>query len=247
MKNYIKLQSIIVKILITLGSTLPFLQSALAQDPAQCFDLKVGNPVIVARDGEVVARFIEKGEASYSDLYLDYPTGAFEGVIFNNQTTLPGSTVSLGTFKAGTELIFRIHVNDTGEDLVSGLASRNRDNMPHARVNDLENETYVGFEDLIGIPDSACPNGGYNYVDLVFAFTNVQAAAALGGSATSVNLQQVVCRNLTTRKRVIIKIPDERTTSWDCASSGLGIKEGDVIQQTIRGFVPIYEINQPSN
>ncbi len=75
--------------------------------------------------------------------------------------------ISLGTFTKGTELIFRIHVNNTGNDFFSGAGSRNPDNVPHAIVDDAfsSTETYVGFEDLLG-------GGDRDYDDLRFSFTN---------------------------------------------------------------------------
>lgn len=215
------------------GCILPIPQTVLAE----CFNLKVGTPVVVARDGEVIAKFLGGGQAVYSnDLYLDSPAGVFSGIIFNNQTSPVGSTVNLGTFKAGTELVFRIHVNDTGRDLITGLASRNTDGAVHARVYDSGLETFVGFEDLEagGPPDGSCPNGGYNFEDLLFSFTNVRADAALGGSLTTLGLKKVLCRNLTTGQKTLIPLPAE-AVSWDCAAAGLKVKGGDTIQETLLG------------
>ena len=81
--------------------------------------------------------------------------------------------MSLGSFTAGTELIFHLHVNDTGNDWFTGLASRNDDGKPHARITDgwSPTESLVEFEDLRDTPEG---NGGFN--DLAFSFTNTGSA-----------------------------------------------------------------------
>jgi hypothetical protein len=127
----------------------------------------LGAKVIVASDGEVIAEFLGHTAAYSNDLYLDSPANGL-GIIFNNQSTPAGTTMSLGSFTAGTELIFKIHVNDTGYDFFTGPGSRNPDGLEHAMVDDAfaPGKTYVGFEDLL--------NGGdRDFDDLMFAFTNV--------------------------------------------------------------------------
>ena len=86
--------------------------------------------------------------------------------IFNNHSSAVGCTVNLGSFVAGSELTFRLHVNATGRDFSTGAASRNPDNHFHARVeqNWAVDTTLLSFEDLF--------NGPYDYNDLSFSFTN---------------------------------------------------------------------------
>jgi hypothetical protein len=134
----------------------------------------LGGTVIVAHDGEVIAEFLGHTAAYSNDLYLDSPANSL-GIIFNNQTTPWGSTKSLGTFTAGTELLFKIYVQNTGDVFYTGPASRNPDNLEHAIVDDAygSGKTYVGFEDLF--------NGGdLDYDDLMFAFTNVRGGGGGG-------------------------------------------------------------------
>ncbi|MBS0298909.1 MAG: PEP-CTERM sorting domain-containing protein [Proteobacteria bacterium] len=119
---------------------------------------------VIATGGEIIATY-EGNSASFSnDLYLD------STFIFNNHATPVGTSVSLGTFVAGTELVFRMHVNDTGDDFFTGEASRNLDGHEHARVQSdwLPHTTLVSFEDLY--------NGPFDYNDLSFSFTNTIAA-----------------------------------------------------------------------
>lgn len=125
---------------------------------------------VYASGGEVTATY-EGNSASYSnDLYLEN-TGAF---IFNNHANSPGDTVVLGTFAAGTELVFRLHVNNTGTDYFTGPGSRNPDGQPHARAQTewMPDTTLVSFEDLY--------NGPFDYNDLSFSFNNTVAVPEPG-------------------------------------------------------------------
>jgi len=121
---------------------------------------------IIASGGKVVAKY-EGNSASYSNnLWLNLT------FIFNNHATGVGETMDLGTFAAGTELIFRLEVTNTGNSWYTGDASRNADGLFHARVQenwDGLGSTLVSFEDLAGDPEGA---SGFN--DLSFSFTNTQ-------------------------------------------------------------------------
>src|SRR5688572_15948054 len=124
---------------------------------------------VFATGGHVIATFEANGAGFSNDLYLDTPANGL-GIIFNNWGTAPGTTMDLGEFAAGTELIFRVHVNNTGHDFFTGPAARNADGVAHVMVDDnvagFPGKTFVGFEDLWG-------GGDQDYNDLVFSFTNV--------------------------------------------------------------------------
>jgi len=127
-----------------------------------------GNPVVVSGTDDIIARY-EGNSASYSnDLYLvtDDGIAGNDIFIFNNHSSLVGSTVNLGAFALGSELVFRLHVNNTNTDYFTGLAGRNPDGSFHARVqgNWAPNTTLVSFEDLF--------NGPFDFNDLSFSFTN---------------------------------------------------------------------------
>ena len=144
-----------------------------------------GLKIIVTGLGPVVASMAtyEGNSATYSnDLYLmldglgnpgDDGNLSNDLFVFNNHLSPVGSTMNLGTFAVGTELMFRLFVNNTGYNYYSGPASRNPDGMPHARVqgNWQPNTTLVSFEDLYGTPEGV---NGYN--DLSFSFTNTSPA-----------------------------------------------------------------------
>lgn len=123
--------------------------------------------LVISSGGDVVATY-EGNSASYSnDLYL--VNMLTNTIIFNNHTSPVGSTFDLGTYAAGTELIFKLFVNNTGNAFFTGPGSRNPDGLAHARVqnNWQPGTTLVSFEDLFGTPEGA---NGFN--DLSFSFTN---------------------------------------------------------------------------
>jgi hypothetical protein len=121
--------------------------------------------LVIASGGDVVAKY-QGNSASFTNLLYLENTSTF---VFNNQTSPVGSTADLGTFAAGTELLFRLNVTNTGDNFFTGPASRNADDKAHARVqNDwIPGVTLVSFEDLFGTPEGV---NGYN--DLSFSFTN---------------------------------------------------------------------------
>lgn len=149
--------------------------SALAA-PLAAFAFPIAAPgteglsVLVGSTNSVIATY-EGNSASYSnDLYLVTDDG-IDGndiFIFNNHGSPVGATANLGSFAIGTELLFRLHVNNTGADYFTGASSRNADNGFHARVQEnwLANTTLVSFEDLF--------NGPFDYNDLSFSFTNTR-------------------------------------------------------------------------
>jgi len=126
-----------------------------------------GDKIIVATDGEVVAKFLGHTAAYTNDLYLDSPGNSL-GIIFTNQTTPVGTEVSLGNFTAGTELIFRLHVRNTLDDFYTGPNFRNPDGHAHADVV----QSYGGYDDVTGVFFEDLYNGPFDYNDLGFSFTN---------------------------------------------------------------------------
>jgi len=126
----------------------------------------LGGSLLVAADGAVEARFLGSNAGYFNTLYLDWGTNK----IFDKNTPL-NTVVSLGNFDAGTELVFRLFVRNTGLNFFSGDPSRNSDGLPHARavttlLQDGSYLTTVGFEDLRG-------GGDQDYNDFMFSLTNV--------------------------------------------------------------------------
>lgn len=140
----------------------------LAASVAQAVPI-VGANIFVQTDGEVIATYRGNSAAYSNDLYLVSPD-SYPSLIFNNHASSIGATVNLGTFTAGTELVFMLYVNNTSTAYYTGDASRNPDGYAHARVDSAygPNETLVEFEDLYG--------GPFVFNDLSFSFTNVGSA-----------------------------------------------------------------------
>ena len=126
----------------------------------------LGGKLLVATDGNVYASYLG-GDSSYSSmLYLESSAGS----VFTSSSPVFGSFVDLGPYSAGTEMIFRLDVMDTGMSYFSGAAARNPDGIAHAvaitnQIGDLY-FTDVGFEDTLG-------GGDQDYDDFMFRLYNV--------------------------------------------------------------------------
>lgn len=140
--------------------------------PAQA--IPISGQTLIATGGDVVVTFESNGAGYTSELFLDGLFGDSLGAIFNNVTTPVGATVNLGPFDAGTELVFRLLVQQTADAFYTGPGDRNLDGMVHALIQDVAGQVLVGFEDIFG-------GGDFDYDDLVFAFSNVSAVEEAGG------------------------------------------------------------------
>jgi len=136
--------------------------------------------VFVNTGGPVTATYQGSGADFNNDLYLMLDRSGKPGndgnlandlLIFNNHSTPVGGTKNLGTFSGGTELMFRLHVNTTGDDFFTGPRSSNPDGEFHARVQDnwLPDTTLVSFEDRYNSFDR-------NFNDLSSSYSNTVAA-----------------------------------------------------------------------
>lgn len=139
--------------------------------PAQA--VPITEQTLIATGGNVIVTFVSNGAGFTSELFLDGPLGEELGALFNNVTTDVGTSIELGSFAAGTELIFKLLVEQTGDSFYTGFGERNADGIGHAAVESGEGQVLVGFEDLFG-------GGDFDYDDLVFAFTSVVFTNAPG-------------------------------------------------------------------
>lgn len=144
--------------------------------PAQA--VPITEQTLITTGGNVIVTFVSNGAGFTSELFLDGPLGEEFGAIFNNFTTDEGTSVDLGGFAAGTELIFKLIVKQTGDVFYTGLSSRNADAIGHAAIDEGEGQVLVGFEDMFG-------GGDFDYNDLVFAFTNVVFTSAPDPESTA--------------------------------------------------------------
>lgn len=143
---------------VILAASLLVLSSATMATTANTTD-----KLFVKQSGDVFLTFVSK-EAGYSnDLFL---TGN-PNKILNNQTAVAGTQYALGSFAAGTELVFSMFVKQTGRTYFSGPASSNVDNTRHTTFSALSNSSVlVGFEDIF-------KGGDFDYNDLKFSLSNV--------------------------------------------------------------------------
>lgn len=129
----------------------------------------LGGSLLVAADGNVQVEFLGSDAGYFNTLYLDTPSAVGAAKVFDKSSALH-STVDLGHFAGGTELVFRLFVRNTGLTYFSGDPSRNSDGLPHALAvttfQDGSFLTTVGFEDLRG-------GGDKDYNDFMFSLTNV--------------------------------------------------------------------------
>jgi len=138
--------------------------AGLLASPAAFADL--GDPAI-AGGGEITVTF-ESASALYDSLILINKGVPF----FPDHATAHGTTLSIGTFAAGTVLDFALLVTNTGNVFHTGPAAGNTDGLAHAVVtyNYLTpGTTLVSFEDILG-------GGDKDYNDFVFSFRSVSLA-----------------------------------------------------------------------
>ncbi len=157
----------------------------LSSVAAQAFPIAVAGSegfVVISSGADPVIATYQGNSASYSnDLYVWNGTLNSWSFIFNNHSSPVGSTADLGSFAVGTELQFKLHVNNTGYDYFTGPAVRNPDGHAHARVQSgwtSPDTTLVSFEDLF--------NGPFEYNDLSFSFTNTGSSPEVPPPVNSV-------------------------------------------------------------
>jgi hypothetical protein len=135
--------------------------------------------------GDILVEVLPATAGLESHLHLYSPS--YQRFIATNRQI--GTTVNLGGFPVGVELIFGILAG--GNTFLMGPGSRNPDGLTHAKVNFLSpGVALVGFEDLWG-------GGDRDYDDNVFRFTGGIAATQVPEPTTllgSLLFGGMVCR-----------------------------------------------------
>jgi hypothetical protein len=154
-------------LLITLAVALP----SAARAGALLGEPILGGNLLVATDGNVYASYLGGDLGSDSNYTNTLTLEPSTGPLFTSKSSpVFGSFVDLGPFQAGTELVFRLDVEETGLSFFSGPAERNPDALAHvlAVTNQLGDLyfTDVGFEDTPG-------GGDQDYNDFMFRLYNV--------------------------------------------------------------------------
>lgn len=150
--------------------------TGLSINAAQAAIVPGGRLFVLEDNVEIVATFLDgAGAGNLNTLYLVAPSAL--GPIFNNHVDVPGTTFSLGSFAADTELVFAVDSED-GSGITryfTGSAAVNPDNVVHALVDDAFPDpnapgftlVSVHFEDIFG-------GGDLNYADMVFSLNNIR-------------------------------------------------------------------------
>lgn len=130
----------------------------------------LGGRMFVASDGDVTVTAMG-GDAAYTGSLFVYSVNSGRRTIFDSSAAV-GSQINIGSYAAGTELVFGYAVNNTGKTYLTGPASANGDGKAHAQaVTTLDASlnqymTSVGIEDLWG-------GGDADYNDFQFMLSNV--------------------------------------------------------------------------
>jgi ABC-type proline/glycine betaine transport system substrate-binding protein len=150
--------------------------SAPAPAPAYTFDLSGLSLFVVDANTDVTVTYLSK-DASYTH---DLSLSSLGTTIIDTGTDSTSTTVNLGSFAVGTEMIFKLFVNNTQLSFFSGAASNNIDGVVHTGMDQttVADRVVMGFEDLL------LENTDNDYNDLVFSVSNVNAVSAVPEPAT---------------------------------------------------------------
>ncbi len=129
-------------------------------EPEDGYDL---NPAarIVTDDSAtpIVITYVYSDTAYQDELWIDSPES---GRLAQSWVDGPGLQYTVGPWAAGTEVVFGLQVQTTGDHWQSGPGSRNADGVVHGAATFEGDCTWLlGFEDLYG-------GGDRDYNDLVF-------------------------------------------------------------------------------
>jgi len=154
--------------------------------------LSEAEPLMVAGGGDVTVTITaDSSSAADTDVLSLYAVSPSSGIVtlvnplgtvlVNNHTTPVGTTVDLGTFLPGSELVFQVYNENTETTFYSGSDSGlNPDGYTHFDVQSSSgSSTTVGVEDL----DKA-QNSDYDYNDVVYTFTGVSTSTVPEASST---------------------------------------------------------------
>lgn len=112
------------------------------------YDTNAGARLVVTRAGTITVTYLGTDAGYSSDLWLYAPE---EIRLARGHHSDVGHQVTLGPYARGTELIFGILVNDTGDTWQSGEGSRNSDGEVHGAITYNDDCSWaIGFEDLEG-------------------------------------------------------------------------------------------------
>jgi hypothetical protein len=145
---------------------------------------------IFSTGGDVFVTVLASDAGYTSELWLFEP-GTDTYIALNRDL---GTTVDLGFYASGVELVFGLYVRNTGQTFYTGGASRNPDNVVHASVDGGPGAATVGFEDLLG-------GGDNDFNDAVFSFIIVSPRIAEIPEPTTLGLLGIALVGMSLAKR----------------------------------------------
>lgn len=123
----------------------------------------IDNRIFTTDEEDVSITFLSYSAAHLDLLFQHAPDQVY---LFDNKSTIPGTTFNLGTYLPGVELVFKLFNTVQNKTYYTGPASVNADNVIHAMLTDLGGGVWmVGWEDLWG-------GGDLDYNDLMFTITS---------------------------------------------------------------------------
>lgn len=126
----------------------------------------MSSDLLVQGTGELRVYFAGQAAAYTSLVYED--TGGNNRFLFqSNPQPGYGTWASLGLIPDGTQLVFRIDVQDNEDTFYTGPASANPDNIVHALVTSFAGDAFIPAGQLVGFEDNY-GGGDLDFNDLSF-------------------------------------------------------------------------------
>jgi hypothetical protein len=155
------------------GGSLPFLPASPPEEAAHPLESVASLPPpvigqrVFAPGGELEVEILpgQRGGVYTGELRLVSP-GPARTIGLDHDA---GKIVKLGPIPRGSELLFEVHVRDSGNTFRIGPAERNPDGMAHSAAQLLpDGEAIIGFEDISKGGDGRYPGPDNGYNDVLF-------------------------------------------------------------------------------
>lgn len=150
-----------------------------------------GVKITLSKRANVILTVLRGEEAIFNNLVgLDSPT---KKDLYYSKDVTEGQQFNLGTFKRGTEFVFRITTPE-GKTYFTGPANRNPDGLVHANVQQIsENRWLVGWEDRFG-------GGDKDYDDVFFLICGLTTEGSVASLTQTRTIQQLKVDTYSTRQ-----------------------------------------------
>jgi len=112
---------------------------------------------------------------------LNVTTSAFSGWLFNNQTTVPGTSANFGSVAAGDVLVFKLF-DQTSNLVFASDPTMSADGINHAYATNFAGGGGIPAGIFIGMEDLPLGQSDLDYNDDQFVFVNVSTATPEPGT-----------------------------------------------------------------